>query len=118
MDAEFLGTRLAAAEAAVLKIDERLDAQPDVTPALAALAAEVNDLKEQLTVCVAQLSSLQTSQSEATETTAEIAEAEADQAQAEATEAIAEVLETVLEMETEEEPPNMASPMPPFAFSS
>lgn len=94
MDTIILHDRLAAAEGALIKLDERLDEQPDPTPAIAALAAEVNDLKEQLAQCIATLTEMSNS---TTSEEATVAEAVAIEAQAEAAEALAEAAEAVAE---------------------
>src|SRR5438132_6826415 len=65
MDAELLGARLAATEAAVLKIDERLDAMGQSGVGEDALSAtreaRTAALEERLTECLDQLKTLQNS---------------------------------------------------------
>ena len=94
MDAALLHDRLSAAEGGLIALDARLDGLNDPTPAIAALAAEVADLKEQLAQCIATLTEISNSTTSAETTTAE---AEAVEAQAEAAEALAEAAEAVAE---------------------
>ena len=116
MDAAILHERLAAAEGAIIKTDERLDAlendeqADDHAQALIACDARIAALEETLTECLNRLQEL-TSQTATTE--AEIAEAEADVAQAEAAVAVAEALEAQAEAEPEPEAEMLVEEIPP-----
>jgi chromosome segregation ATPase len=100
MDAAILHERLAAAEGALITIDERLDAltndeQGEIhSDAILSLDNRLSACEETLQSCLEHLSALQT-QIASTEQT--IAEAEVAVAEAEKTEAIAEALEAVAE---------------------
>ena len=86
MDAAILHDRLAAAEGALIQIDERLDAMAD-PDGRAALEARLTSVEGTLSECQSQL---QTLVLQAQETAARIAEAQAAEAEAEAAEAEAE----------------------------
>src|SRR5689334_329323 len=86
MDAEIFHDRLSAAEGALIKVDERLDALNN-EEALAEAVARIASMEETLTECQSQLQMLVQSQQE---TAARIAEAQAAAAEAEAAEAEAE----------------------------
>lgn len=106
MDAEILHTRLAAAEGAIIRIDERLDALTgDERPeqhaeALTTHEARLSSLEETLTQCI---SRLETMENTAPEAEAAIAQAEAVEAEAAAEQSQAEAL-AVLLTEAEPEP--------------
>lgn len=121
--------RLAAAEGAIIKTDERLDAlendeqSDDHAQALIACDARIAALEETLTECLNRLQQMETAQAEiaVVEAEAEVAEAEAEIAQAEAITAMVEaeqeaivpeetVSEEVTELEPEPESENEGGP--------
>ena len=103
MDAEIIGDRLAAVEAAVLNEDERIDALESgegVEAQVGALEAH-NDrlamLEEKLAECLAKLEAMETSKSSETEVVVALAEAETARAEAET--ASAEAIVAMVEAE-------------------
>lgn len=118
MDIEILHARLAAAESAILKLDERLDALEnaehvdDHAEALVAHDGRLESLEEILTECIQHLESLEQS---AVTTESEIAQAEAMEAVAEAEEAKAEMIEAIIEasQETESEETGIVEELTP-----
>lgn len=102
MDAEILHARLAAAEGAIIKTDERLDALEtseqagDHADALVAHDERLTACEEVLQACLTKLQSMEAT---ASETEARVAEAEAVVAVAEAQEAQAEAAVAVAEAE-------------------
>jgi uncharacterized protein YPO0396 len=101
LDAIILHERLAAAEGALLKLDERLDAA-NPAEAISAVDARISVLEEKLTQCLSELEKMAASSSETAIAAVAIAEAAADEAEARADEA--EALAAVAAMETEPEP--------------
>lgn len=100
MDAEILHTRLAAAESAIIKTDERLDALEgderleDHSAAHVVHDERLTALEETLAGCIAKLEAIESQVAATEETVAEaevaVAVAEAEEARAEAIEALAE----------------------------
>jgi len=102
MDAVILHERLAATEGALIKIDERLDAQGDTAAVIAAQSERIASLEENLSQCLERIETLLTTQqNQSAEAETARAEAEVARAEAEAAEAEAAALALALAAEAE-----------------